>query len=227
MEVGHTCISERSISTLDWMAIGHPGFQKNGISRTAGVGMGHVRISKKINCQICLGGPRALPPRALVRRRRLLLHLSLVRDPRPLGRIPFPFLPSPLASFLHLLLISLLSSRLFLFLPVPSCSFLFLPPSSHPCLHFLRHLTLCFLIFVKSHSATCQVPSYLTSPVTKCLCVRLSSLYPPPSLLFPCATGESTCDPRVFVIIIIIFTYWWLSYKTHSLCHIKSILSVI
>jgi len=39
------------------------------------------------------------------------------QNPRPLGRTPFPFLPSPLHIFLHLLLISLLSSRLFLFPP--------------------------------------------------------------------------------------------------------------
>ena len=66
----------------------------------------------------------------------------LVRHPRPLGRIPFPFLPSPLPKFLHLLLIRPLSSRLFLF---------HLPPS-HPCLCFLRHSTLIFFTFVKSHN---------------------------------------------------------------------------
>ena len=66
-------------------------------------------------------GARALFPCARVRLNRLLL----LHHHRPLGRIPFPFLPYPLPSFLHLLLIHLLSSRLFLFLP---------PHPYHPCL---------------------------------------------------------------------------------------------
>ena len=41
----------------------------------------------------------------------------------------------------------------------------------------------------------------------------------PPSFLFPSATGESTWDPEVFIIIIIIFPFWWLSYNKHSICH--------
>ena len=88
-------------------------------------------------------------PRVRVRLNRFLVHQFLVRHPRPLGRIPFPFLPSPLPSFLHLLLIRLLSSRLFLFLPHPS----------HPCLRFLRHLTLFFFTFVKSYNVLCHVLS--------------------------------------------------------------------
>jgi len=88
-------------------------------------------------------------PRARVRLNSLLLHLFLVRHPRPLGRIPFPFLLSPLPSFLHLLLIRLLSSRLFLFLPHPS----------HPSLRFLRHFTLFFFTFVKSHNVLYHVLS--------------------------------------------------------------------
>ena len=64
-----------------------------------------------------------------------------------LGAHPLPFLPCPLPSFLHLLLIHLLSSRLFLFL---------LPPS-HPCIRFLRHFTLFFFTFVKSHNVLCHV----------------------------------------------------------------------
>jgi len=40
---------------------------------------------------------------------------------------------------------------------------------------------------------------------------------PPASLLFPSATGESTWDPGVFIIIIIILPYWRLSYYKHSL----------
>jgi len=94
-------------------------------------------------------GARALFPRAGVRLNRLLLHPFLARHPRPLGRIPFPFLPSPLPSFLLLLLIRLLSSQLSL-LP---------PPSSHPCLRFLRHFTLFFFTFVRSHNVLSYVLS--------------------------------------------------------------------
>jgi len=94
-------------------------------------------------------GARALPPRAWVRLRRLLLHSFLVRHPRPLGRIPFPFLPYPLHIFLHLLRISLLFSRLFLFLL----------PSSPPYPRFSRHFTLFCFTIVKSHSFLCHVLS--------------------------------------------------------------------
>ena len=48
------------------------------------------------------------------------------------------------------------------------------------------------------------------------LCRSLIFL-PPPSFLFPSATGESTWDPGVFIIIIIIFPFWWLSYNKHSI----------
>jgi len=41
-------------------------------------------------------GARALFPRARVHLNRLLLRPLIVRHPRPLGRIPFPFLPYPL-----------------------------------------------------------------------------------------------------------------------------------
>lgn len=95
-------------------------------------------------------GARALFPCARVRLNRLLLRPLFVRHPRPLGRIPFPFLPCPLPSFLHLLFIHLLSSRLFLFLP---------PHPYHPCLRFLRHFTLFFFTFVKSHNVLCLVLS--------------------------------------------------------------------
>ena len=95
-------------------------------------------------------GARALFLCARVRLNRLLLRPLFVRHPRPLGRIPFPFLPCPLPSFLHLLFIHLLSSRLFLVLP---------PHPYHPCLHFLRHFTLFFLTIVKSHSFPCHVLS--------------------------------------------------------------------
>jgi len=42
---------------------------------------------------------------------------------------------------------------------------------------------------------------------------------PPPSFLFPSATGESTWDPEVFIIIIIIFPFWWRSYNKHSISY--------
>jgi len=46
-------------------------------------------------------GARVLSLRSRVRLNRLLLHPFLARHTQPLGRIPFPFLPSPLPSFLH------------------------------------------------------------------------------------------------------------------------------
>jgi len=95
-------------------------------------------------------GARALFPCVRVRPNRLLLRPLLVRHPQPLERMPFPFLPYPLLSFLHLLLIHLLSSRLSLFLP---------PHPFHPCLRFLRHFTLFFFTFVKSHNVLCLVLS--------------------------------------------------------------------
>jgi len=97
---------------------------------------------------LLLSGARVLFPRARVRLNWLLLHPLLVRHPRPLGRIPFPLFPCPLPTFLHLLLIHLLSSRLFLFLP----------PPSHPYLRFLRHFTL-FFTFVKSNNVLYHVLS--------------------------------------------------------------------
>ena len=95
-------------------------------------------------------GARTLFPCARVRLNRLFLRPLFVRHPRPLGRIPFPFLPCPLPSFLHLLFIHLLSSRLFLFLPPHPC---------HPYLRFLRHFTLFFSTFVKLHNILCLVLS--------------------------------------------------------------------
>jgi len=152
-------------------------------------------------------GAWALFPRARVRLNRLLLRPLLVRDPRPLGRIPFPFLPCPLLSFLHLLLIHLLSSRLFLFLP----------PPYHPCLCFLRHFTLFFFTFVKSHNVLCHVLSKLTSPVTMCLCVGLSSFFLLLPFYFLLRLGSQPEIQKVFIIVIIIFPFWWLSYNKHSI----------
>jgi len=126
-----------------------------------------LNTSSPFSFPLLPSGARALSLRARVRLNRLLLHPFLARHTRPLGRIPFPFLPSPLPSFLHLLLICLLSLRVFLFLP----------PPSHPCLRFLRHFTLFFFTFVKSHNVLCHVLSKLTSPVTVCLCVGLLSFF--------------------------------------------------
>ena len=108
-----------------------------------------LNTSSPFSFPLLPSGARALSLRARVRLNRLLLHPFLARHTRPLGRIPFPFLPSPLPSFLHLLLICLLSLRVFLFLP----------PPSHPCLRFLRHFTLFFFTFVKSHNVLCHVLS--------------------------------------------------------------------
>jgi len=70
-------------------------------------------------------------------------------SPSTLGAhgLSFSSLPSP--QFSPFLLIHLLSSRLFLFLPSPY----------HPCLRFLRHFTLFFFTFVKSHNVLCHVLS--------------------------------------------------------------------
>jgi len=122
---------------------------------------------------------RALPPRARVCLRRLLLHPFVVRHPRPLGRIPFPFLTFPLHIFLHLFLITLLSSRLFLFL-LPSL------PALLASLHSL---------FLHNRQvAQCSVPCpFLTDIACHYVSLCRSLISPPsPSLHFPSATGEST-----------------------------------
>jgi len=126
-------------------------------------------------------GARALSQRAWVHLSRLNLHQFLARHPRPWGLIPFHFLLSPSPNFFHLLLISLLSSRLFLLLST----------SSHYFLRFLRHFTLFFFTFVKlDSSVTCPFLAHITCHYVS-LCRFLISL-PPPSLLFSSATGEST-----------------------------------
>ena len=102
---------------------------------------------------------------------RLLLHPYLVRHLRQLGYIPFPFLPSLFPTFLHLLRISLPLSLLF---PV------LLPPSP-PYPLFSCYFTLFFFTFIKSRSVLCHILFWLTSTVTVCLYVGLSSLF----LLFP------------------------------------------
>jgi len=83
---------------------------------------------------------------------------------------------------------------------------------------FLHHCTLFFFTFVKSHSASrTSVPCPFLADITchyVSLCRSLISV-PPPSLLFPSATRESTWDPGIFIIIIIIFPSWWLTYNKH------------
>jgi len=111
--------------------------------------------------------------RTRVRLNWILLHPFLTRHTRPLGRIPFPFLPSPLPSFLHLFLILHLSLRLFLFPspPLPSLPALF--ASLHSLLPHLRQV------------AQCCVPCPLTDIACRyvSLC-RFLIFLAPPSLLF-------------------------------------------
>jgi len=156
-------------------------------------------------------GAQALSPRARVRLNRLLLYPFLARHTRPLGRIPFPFLPSPLPNFLHLLLIRL--QTVLASLPIPSH-----PLPSLPALLASLHSLLLQLCQV----AQCPVSCPFSADIP-CHCVSLCSLrslifLPPPFLLFPSATGESTWDPEVFTFIIIIFPFWWLSYYKKIIC---------
>jgi len=53
----------------------------------------------------------------------------------------------------------------------PRVIFLFLPPPCHPCLCFLRHLTLLFFTFVKSHSTTLVMCACVCMCVCVCVCV--------------------------------------------------------
>jgi len=112
---------------------------------------------------ILASGDQDLPPGDRVRLSWLLLHPYLVRRHRHFGRIPFPFLPFPLPRCLHLLLSSLLPSRLFQFLL----------PSPPPCPRFSHYFTL-FFSPSSSRPVLCRVLSSLTLPVTMCLCVGLS-----------------------------------------------------
>jgi len=123
-------------------------------------------------------GAWALPPRVQVYLRGLLLHPFLVCHPRHLGRIPFPFLPSTLHIFLHLLLISLLSSRLFLFL-LPSLPALL--ASLHSLLLHNRQVAQC--------SVTCP---FLDDIACHYVSLCRSFISPSSSLHFPVPTGEST-----------------------------------
>ena len=73
----------------------------------------------------------------------------------PWGASPFLFFPALSSVF------SIFSSSIF----CPRISSYSSPPLSHPCLRFLRHFTLFFFTFVKSHSAT------LAMCVCVCVCV--------------------------------------------------------
>ena len=81
----------------------------------------------------------------------------------PWGESPFLFFPA-LSPVFSIFSSSISCPRVSLFLP---------PHPYHPCLRFLRHFTLFFFTFVKSHNVLCLVLSSLTSPVTMCLCVGL------------------------------------------------------
>ena len=121
-------------------------------------------------------GARALSSRARVRLNRLLLHPFLARHP-PLS---FSSLPSPQFSPSSLHPSPVLAS-----LPIPS------PPlSSLPTLLASLHS---FLLHLRQ-VAQCSVPCPFLADIachTVSLCRSLIFL-PPPSLLFPSATGEST-----------------------------------
>jgi len=132
-----------------------------------------------------LPGARALSPRARVRLNRLLLHPFLARHTRPWGRIPsdplsFSSLPSPQFSP---------SS------PHPS-PFLASLPTPSPTLQSLPALlaSLHSLLLQICQVAQCSVPCPFLADIAchyVSLCRSLIFL-PPPSLLFPSATGEST-----------------------------------
>ena len=116
---------------------------------------------------IFASGDQNLPPSAWVHLSQLLLHPYLVRCHRHFGRIPFPFPPFPLPRCLHHLISSVPPSRLLQFLlpsPLPALtSRITALSSSSPS---------------SSRPVLCHVLFLLTLPVTMCLCVGLSSLFP-------------------------------------------------
>ena len=75
---------------------------------------GILPTPRSISLVLLPSGARALPSGARTRLRKVLLRPSLVWHLRHLGRLHFPFLLSPLPCFLHLLLICLMSSLLYL-----------------------------------------------------------------------------------------------------------------
>ena len=122
--------------------------------------------------------------------------------PSTLGAHPLPFspLPSP-----HLSPSPPHQSPILASLPFPSP----LLPSLPALLASLHSLLL-----HNRQVAQCSVPRPFLADIA-CHYVSLcrSLISPSPSLHFPAATGESTWDPGVFIVIIIFFPYWWLSYN--------------
>jgi len=118
-------------------------------------------------------------PCARVRLNRFLLRLLFVRHPRPLGRISFPFFPalSPVFSiFSSSISCTRVSSEA---IPSPLPTFL---ASLHSLLLHLHQVAQCSVICPFLADITCHDVS---------LCRSLIFL-PPPSFLFPSATGDST-----------------------------------
>jgi len=139
-----------------------------------------VLTSPPVFLPLLPSGARVLFPRARVRLNRLLLRPLLVRHPRPLGRIPFSFLSSPKFSPSSPHPSPVLAS-----LPIPSPPLLSLPTllsSLHSLLLNLRQ--------VVQFSVSCPfLPDIACHYVSLC---RSLIFLPPPSFLFPSATGEST-----------------------------------
>jgi len=105
--------------------------------------------------------------------------------------------------------------------PHPSPVLASLPIPSPPPLPSLPTLlaSLHSLLLHLRQVAQCSVPCpFLTEIDCHYVSLRRSLIFlPPPSFVFPSATGESTWDPEVFVIIIIIFPCWWLSFNKYSI----------
>ena len=129
-------------------------------------------------------------------------------SPSTLGAYPLSFssLPSPQFSPSSPHPSPVLAS-----LPIP-------PPPPLPSLFTLLaslHSLLLHLRQVAQYSVPCPFLTDIACHYVS-LCRSLIFL-PPPSFLFPSATGESTWDPEVFIIIIIICPFWWLSFNKHSI----------
>jgi len=136
--------------------------------------------STPVSLPLIPSGARALPPRARVCLRRLLLHPFLVHHPRPLGRIPFPFLPpSP-----HLSPSPPHQSPVLASLPFP-------PPllPSLPALLASLHSLLLHNRQVAQCSVSCP---FLADIACHYVSLCRSLISSSPSLHFPAAAGEST-----------------------------------
>jgi len=102
--------------------------------------------------------------------------------------------------------------------PSPVFASLFTPSPPLPSLPTLLASLHSLLLHLRQ-VAQCSVPCPFLADIAchyVSLCRSLIFL-PPPSFLFPSATGESTRDPGVFIIIIIKSPFWWLSYNKHSI----------